>query len=868
MQRRPVRLLTAPGGRFGVRPGRAEGVTTASFASPAPRRAIGRRRSPHALLAWIIAVCLVLAGQALAVTPTSAEPTDTLLDRTSTDRDFAAGSYIIDMGYGVNATTGVQSRNEGLQPYGLLYQLLVTEKIPVYWIIANGKTGQVGTAPGRTAADLTVDVKSPYTLATAASKSYYSGAFVIPAEFLTDLRLGQIITATGLTAVRVDKAVNAFEAPVFDKVTYFPRATLDLQNGSIAVAYYANAKIPATERAYVKKIPSQLSPCDDVYVMPHAEPEWSTHQRLLSWNLEEKGYIWAGCHAVSEMENLDSTDADLNPNMNFLSTEGLLSDVSHGDGSTPYYYGEFVAPLPWTSLTVPGTGTLASATADRSDPVMQFIGATETAHASGGAEQIYMPNPETKYPTLTGTTSRWNPGVQFVAWDPTQADVIAKKSPGVAAAAVYGRGFDDPNRGLVMYEGGHDLNKGTVGDTPAQRAFFNFLLLSGIESSPDVTVDVSNLPTDFQAGQSVPLSATLGGGSPAYSYTWQDNCGGTFSTPSGTAAGGTVSTTWKAPEVDDPTQCKVSVTVQDACGRQVFDAFGGPVLPLADVKITKTSNVAFAKVGTNFTYTLTATNDGPATAQGVVVTDTLPANVAYVSATGTPVVSADTRTLTWTIGSLAKNETRTFTVTVTAPAVGGVGALNTASVTSTTPDASPGNNTATVVTPIVDSGIEITKVARPAVVSDTGGSVTYEYVVTNTGSSPLTNVSVADNPTCSPLTRTGGDLDGDNVEEMTDALDPHEIWRYSCTRTVDTTTGDVGVGGSNPDNNSTTKSNVATVTAKDSTGTTLTAVATATVTISQPAIDVTKTLDPLTQTPKAGTSTVFSIKIKNTGNVV
>ena len=155
--------------------------------------------------------------------------------------------------------------------------------------------------------------------------------------------------------------------------------------------------------------------------------------------------------------------------MNFLSTEGLLDFGEPRRRQHPLLLRREQNVLPWQSLTVPGTGTLATETTDRSDPVMQIIGATELAHQNG-SEQIYMPNPETKYPTLTGT-SRWNPGVRFSSWDPTQADVIAGKSPGVAAVDLYGRGFDDPTNGLVMYQGGHSINKGTVGDTPAQRAY-------------------------------------------------------------------------------------------------------------------------------------------------------------------------------------------------------------------------------------------------------------------------------------------------------------------------------------------------------------------------------------------------------------
>jgi uncharacterized repeat protein (TIGR01451 family) len=52
----------------------------------------------------------------------------------------------------------------------------------------------------------------------------------------------------------------------------------------------------------------------------------------------------------------------------------------------------------------------------------------------------------------------------------------------------------------------------------------------------------------------------------------------------------------------------------------------------SDLRIIKSSSPALA--GQPFTYTLEIFNDGPSTAVGVIVTDTLPADVAYASNTG------------------------------------------------------------------------------------------------------------------------------------------------------------------------------------------------------------------------------------------
>lgn len=814
---------------------------------------------------WTIALLLTLTAiLPVAVSASALAPPP--LPQTSTARTFAANSFIIDTGWMGTATT-TQPLAEGLQPYGLLYQLLVTEKVPVYWIIAQSKTGPVASAPNltTTTADLTgVSVFSPYTATTFTTKSYYSGPFVIPAEYMTSARLTAIIAAAGLTSVRVDRAAAAFTAPVYDKTVYWPKAVLDSQNGSIAQEFFANAKIPNTTRAYTQKAPSELNACDDIFVMPHADPTWAVHKNLVPFN-DRGGYIWAGCHAASVLENVAVNDATNGvPAMNFLTTEGLLNYGSHAGGSMPYYYGENLNVLPWQSLTVPGTGTPGTATADRSDPMMQFIGPTEAAHQNG-SEQIYMPNPESKYPGLTGA-SRWNPGVRFLSWDPTQADVVAGKSPGVAAADVYGRGFDRETNGLVMYEGGHSINKGSVGDTPAQRAFFNFLLMGGTERSAKVDIDRATLPATYQAGGKVPITATIGKGSPSYTYKWESTCGGTFSSTGGTTAGGTVATTWTAPGVNVPTSCQFRVVAQDSCSRQVFDAVGLTVMPVADLKIIKTSTPTVASTGSNITYTLTVTNNGPATADGVVVTDTLPAGLGYGSATPAP-TSAVGQVVTWNLGTIANGATRTLTVTAQANQ-GGVTVQNTAVVTASTPDPNTTNNTAHATTQVINSGVSITKTAWPEIVPNAGGLVTFEFEVRNAGDSPLKDVEVTDNPGCT-MSGPTGDLNGDGLLNEKYLGVDREVWRYSCTRTVTTATlPDIGLGGiQDPDGMASTKADLVTVTATDAANRPVSGTASATVTISTPGISVTKTLEPANQAPAPGDSATFRVLVSNTGNV-
>lgn len=117
----------------------------------------------------------------------------------------------------------------------------------------------------------------------------------------------------------------------------------------------------------------------------------------------------------------------------------------------------------------------------------------------------------------------------------------------------------------------------------------------------------------------------------------------------------------------------------------------GGVPPEADLGLTKTAVVVGTlAIGSNFNYDLTVSNAGPAGATGVVVTDTLPAQVTYVSNTCGATYAAPT--LTWNVGALANAANATCSITVTVAQTGAID--NTATVTSTTTDPNPANDAA------------------------------------------------------------------------------------------------------------------------------------------------------------------------------
>ena len=171
----------------------------------------------------------------------------------------------------------------------------------------------------------------------------------------------------------------------------------------------------------------------------------------------------------------------------------------------------------------------------------------------------------------------------------------------------------------------------------------------------------------------------------------------------------------------------------------------------ADVSIVKSDSADPVVAGTSFTYTLLLTNAGPSDATSVVVTDTLPAEVSYVSGT----VSGGSGTETCTeLGGVATcdlglldsgaSEIISIVVAVDASMLDGSVLSNTASMTSDTGDADLSNNADTEDTTVVTSAdLSVVKVdSADPVVAGTG--LSYTVTVGNAGPSDAVAVSLVD----------------------------------------------------------------------------------------------------------------------------
>ncbi len=177
--------------------------------------------------------------------------------------------------------------------------------------------------------------------------------------------------------------------------------------------------------------------------------------------------------------------------------------------------------------------------------------------------------------------------------------------------------------------------------------------------------------------------------------------------------------------------------------------------------MTKTATPSPVVAGTPLTYVVTARNNGPSTAQAVVIGDPLPAGTAFVQlgavsgggSCSTPAVGATSGSVVclWASIAAAAQQTATFVVRPLASSAGGT-IDNTVTIATSTVENTPGNNSFAISTPVTAAQVDIlvNKVDSidPVVL---GQNTVYTVTVTNGGPSHATNVVLVDTfPTGSP----------------------------------------------------------------------------------------------------------------------
>ena len=208
-------------------------------------------------------------------------------------------------------------------------------------------------------------------------------------------------------------------------------------------------------------------------------------------------------------------------------------------------------------------------------------------------------------------------------------------------------------------------------------------------------------------------------------------------------------------------QAKAAVSDMDVRRSWIF--FGDPLTsfgakpapaesstpPQADLAVIQSDSPDPVTEGSNLTYTLTVTNNGPDQATGVVLSDTLPEGVSFLStAPSQGTCSESAGVISCAVGTLAANSSATVTIVVSVGSTSSGNVSNTASVTGSESDPDTANN-ATTESTIVQTAVQaaadlsITQSDSPDPVS-VGSKLTYTISVSNKGPSQATGVVLSD----------------------------------------------------------------------------------------------------------------------------
>jgi uncharacterized repeat protein (TIGR01451 family) len=193
-------------------------------------------------------------------------------------------------------------------------------------------------------------------------------------------------------------------------------------------------------------------------------------------------------------------------------------------------------------------------------------------------------------------------------------------------------------------------------------------------------------------------------------------------------------------------------TTNDGTG----NASASTTVDCPDVFVTKTADESLVEGGDTIGFLITVGNNGPGTANGVTLTDTLPTNGGLAwsidlidgQAPGSePPCSITDGVLTCDFGSLESGASHTVHITSPTDSTTSCGAVNnTVTVDALNEPNTPeftANDQASASLMVICPGISIVKTVNP-VSGNPGDTVTYTYVVKNTGDTTLFNVSVDD----------------------------------------------------------------------------------------------------------------------------
>ncbi len=255
---------------------------------------------------------------------------------------------------------------------------------------------------------------------------------------------------------------------------------------------------------------------------------------------------------------------------------------------------------------------------------------------------------------------------------------------------------------ISFYAAGNHANND--GNTSGDHIYKTFVAAASASSTPDFFLSVTPSARNIVPGASAEYTITV---IPLAGFTGVVNLNAT-----GLPAGATFSFNPATIAITDAFSKTSTLTVNTTAGSPVgnqtvtISSSSGSLMHSAqvglqiispsnvDLSMTKAASPNPGQVGINLSYRLTVINNGPAQATNVMVNDTLPAGVTFVSSSASQ--GSCNGTTSCALGPLASGATAIVTIVVAPTAPGQL--VNSATVSSAETDYATANNSASITT--------------------------------------------------------------------------------------------------------------------------------------------------------------------------
>jgi uncharacterized repeat protein (TIGR01451 family) len=396
-------------------------------------------------------------------------------------------------------------------------------------------------------------------------------------------------------------------------------------------------------------------------------------------------------------------DADLFADMAVTITQNTNVPVPGGNivyTQTVSNLGSFTAQVPTYSINVPANTTLQSFTIPPGwtcVPAAPGVGYTGAINCSGTtlASGASVSFPMTVKVNVAGVT----PGTTVITATPSVSsssrDPYLPNNTASVSATVVAAGSGD--LAITLANSPNPLSPGE------NYTYTAVATNNGPSASPNVTVTIP-LPvgtTNFQSLTNVPAGWSC--------LTPAVGSGGNITCTIASLAAGATATFSPVIQVNNGTTSGTALSSTASIGTTGVDSIAANNTSTATNLVTARTNADMAIVKTDspdpvgqysrVTYRLTATNNGPAIATNVTVTDTLPASMLYISASPSIGSCAGTTTIICSLGTLNVGNSQFVDIIVQATQTGTIS--NTATVTASQTDPVPANNSSTAQTTVL-----------------------------------------------------------------------------------------------------------------------------------------------------------------------